>query len=152
MFSSLEASFIHCLTNRFRLNEHQYSNKTNLHSRLSISLDNSIDYIPGINDVSFSRPVSRGSFGGPSTPVSTLAVTNQLNCSMDQSLNQSWMFYQYTRDTDFYFEKTNTPVTNPNKAIITINARTTEVSEFGDLELVQQGYVVETYVHPLFLF
>lgn len=87
----------------------------------------------GMNDVSFDCPGSRGSFDLHS-PLPASSVINQLNCSMEQSLNKSWMFYNYTATTTNIASSsqsgTGTYVSNPNKAIVTINARTTEVCNY----------------------
>lgn len=85
----------------------------------------------GIHDVSFNRPASRGSFG--QSPLPTTDVINQLNCSLEQSLNQSWIFYNYTAtpSAPSHISTTGSSsyASNPNKAVITINARTTEVRQ-----------------------
>ena len=85
----------------------------------------------GIHDVSFSRPVSRGSFGV--SPLPAVDVVNHLNSSLEQSLNQSWIFYKYTATSSAPKLPVNdgtalSSSVNPNKAVVTINPRTTEVS------------------------
>lgn len=85
----------------------------------------------GIHDVSFSRPMSRGSFGV--SPLPAVDVVNHLNNSnsLDQSLNQSWIFYQYTATSSapkIPADDTPNSPTNPNKAVVTISPRTTEVN------------------------
>lgn len=83
-------------------------------------------YFTGLNDVSFTRPISRGSFGQSPLPASS-SVINPLSCSIDQSLNQSWIFYNYTTAADSSLRDNSTYAANPNKAVVTVNARTTEV-------------------------
>lgn len=84
----------------------------------------------GLHDVSFNRPASRGSFG--QSPLPQMEVLNQLNCSLDQSLNQSWIFYNYTAAPTIpvlsSIESKPSYANNPNKAVLTIDARTTEVT------------------------
>lgn len=66
----------------------------------------------GMNDVSFAAAASRGSFAN--------------NPELSSSLGDSWAFFNYVGDAQGC---TNFPSTvrNPNKAIVTIDAKTSEV-------------------------
>ena len=68
----------------------------------------------GLNDVSFTAGHSKGSFSVTPDP------------SLSTSLGESWSFYKYIGggQTGVAFPTT---VRNPNKAIVTINAKTSEV-------------------------
>ena len=70
----------------------------------------------GLNDVSFTAGQSRGSFA----PISAL---DQLP---PQDLDQSWSYYNYIGggQSGIVFP---TSVKNPNKAIVTIDAKSSEV-------------------------
>lgn len=98
--------------------------------RVSRLFCNFTELSKGIHDVSFNRPASRGSFG--QSPLPTSDVIHQLNSSLEQSLNQSWIFYNYTvtasAPTGVPASETSSFASNPNKAILTIDARSTEVS------------------------
>lgn len=70
----------------------------------------------GLNDVSFTPGLSRGSFG----------VGAPAELPPNLSLEQSWAFYNYIGGGPTGLEFMNT-VRNPNKAVVTINARNSEV-------------------------
>jgi len=77
----------------------------------------------GMNDVSFSPGMSHGSF--TSTPGAD---------SSTQGLSDSWSFCSYIGGGDMGSAFTSA-VRNPNKAIVTVDAKTSEVSFCGDLVL-----------------
>ncbi|XP_067938183.1 PAS domain-containing serine/threonine-protein kinase-like [Watersipora subatra] len=95
----------------------------------------------GVHDVSFSRPASRGSFGV--SPLPPTDVASHLNASHEQSLNQSWIFYKYTATSGASSPESQSltesaPPTdpfpiNPNKSVVTINPRTTEILMANDM-------------------
>ncbi|XP_050395155.1 PAS domain-containing serine/threonine-protein kinase [Patella vulgata] len=80
----------------------------------------------GLNDVSFSPGFSKGSF--------SIAET-----SLDLSLNESWSFYNYVGggETGHVFPQA---VRNPNKAICTINAKTSEILVANEMACDLFGY------------
>ena len=69
----------------------------------------------GLNDVSFSAGMCKGSFSVTPDP------------AMSTSLGESWSFYNYVGGGQGGV-KFPTTVKNPNKAIVTVNAKTSEVS------------------------
>ncbi|KAL3887875.1 hypothetical protein ACJMK2_000264 [Sinanodonta woodiana] len=81
----------------------------------------------GLNDVSFSPGHSKGSFA-PSAET-----------SLNKSLAESWSFYNYIGggDTGMVFPST---VRNPNKAICTINSRTSEILVANEMACELFGY------------
>ncbi|CAH1774481.1 unnamed protein product [Owenia fusiformis] len=82
----------------------------------------------GMNDVSYTPGCSKGSFN---------CTTPDPNIS--QSLEKSWSFYNYVGggETGHVFPAS---VRNPNKAIVTINARTTEVLVSNEMACELFGY------------
>ena len=77
----------------------------------------------GLHDVSYTPGISKGSF------TATLPGTVDAEPSVDSSisLDKSWAFYNFIGggQTGVSFPHT---VNNPNKAIVTIHGRTSEVS------------------------
>ncbi len=71
----------------------------------------------GLNDVSFAPGHSKGSFS------QTLPDPGHLGASLETS----WSFYNYVGGGETGITFPNT-VRNPNKAIVTCNAKTSEVS------------------------
>lgn len=85
----------------------------------------------GLNDVSYSPGHSKGSFSVASDHGS------------DRSMNDSgWSFYNYVGGgtTGMVFP---TSIQNPNKAICTVNAKTSKVQEFQII--LSFCYIVYTY-------
>ncbi|KAK3579787.1 hypothetical protein CHS0354_022096 [Potamilus streckersoni] len=81
----------------------------------------------GLNDVSFSPGLSKGSFA-PSAEI-----------SLNKSFAETWSFYNYIGggDTGMVFPST---VRNPNKAICTINSRTSEILVANEMACELFGY------------
>ena len=78
----------------------------------------------GMNDVSFSPGVSHGSF--TSTPGAD---------SSTQGLSDSWSFCSYIGGGGDMGSAFTSAVRNPNKAIVTVDAKTSEVGSCGGLVL-----------------
>ncbi|KAF6020786.1 PASK [Bugula neritina] len=102
----------------------------------------------GIQDVSFNRPISRGSF--TKSPMPAADVLNKMNQSLDQSLSQSWLFSKYTStptsSTPSGYNadsKTSYYASNPNKAVVTIHPKTTEILMANDMACELFGYADE---------
>ncbi|XP_064652931.1 PAS domain-containing serine/threonine-protein kinase-like isoform X2 [Lineus longissimus] len=86
----------------------------------------------GLNDVSFSIGHQKGSFS---------ATPNHHDPKLNMSLGASWSFFNYVSSTAADTGMFPTNVRNPNKAICTITARTTEVLVANDMacELFNYG-------------